>query len=153
DVEADGFGIQPRTFTTSEKGPLEVTLLPVGTLTAHLVADDPAALKDWNVRVWTYPLVPQGSPATGYARGRTDAEGSLVIPRLAEGRASFSLRPPEGVRLRPLASSYRQATIEAGRERRVEIQLVPTVTLEGVVREQESGQPVAGVRFSLTGSS
>jgi protocatechuate 3,4-dioxygenase beta subunit len=152
DIIAKGYGIQPRWFDPAQPGPKRARLLPVVAVAGRLVPEEggPERARGWRVRAWTNDLVsdPRRQRMAGYASATTDDEGRFTFPELAPGSLNLSVIPPDESELVPDLTGVHG--ISEGRENRIEIPLRRTTTVTGLVREHDSGKPVAGVEFTLS---
>lgn len=125
------------------------TLRPLGRLKVRLIADDPKAAKGWEITVWSRPTEPgyQG-PWTHWRRETTGDDGRIAFGPRAEGRLSWTIKPPEGssylVTRQPTASIRADATEEA------EIAVSRGVRIEGIVKDESDGTPAPGVTVNIT---
>jgi hypothetical protein len=151
DVIAKGYGLQPRWLDPDSPGPKRVTLSPVTSLSGRLVPDnvDPKLVKGWRVRAWTRG--PRTNPPTdnsaGYGSATTDGEGRFVVPELAPGGLSLTIIPPSESDL--LADLRHIPPVRQDRGNAIEIPIRRSATITGLVRERDTGKPVAGMRVVL----
>ncbi len=125
------------------------TLRPLGRLKLRVTADDPKAVKGWEITVWSRPTEEgyQG-PITHWRRETTGDDGRIDFGLMAEGRIySWRITPPEGSLY--LAPKQPAAAIREGETEEVEIPLVRGVRVEGVVREEGGGAPISGVQVHV----
>ena len=148
-VVSGSFGTQGRPFRPVTPQPKRVRLRPTAALEGRLVADDPAMVRGWQVSAYTRVGDPRArDPETnGFAQGTTDGRGRFVFPVIAEGRLQLELKPPRDLPL--MADLPVGVSIVGGRENALEIPLRRVATITGLVREQGTGQPIAGAEVIL----
>ncbi len=151
DVIARGYGIQPRWLDPSAE-PKRVALKPVTALSGRLVPEtgvDPKLVKGWRVRVWTRgpQRTLQDDTSAGYGSVTTDDGGKFVLPELAPGALSLTVEPSGESDL--LADLGKVPAVRQDRENVVEIWLRRSATVTGLVRERDTGKPVAGMRVVM----
>ena len=153
DVIARGYGIQPRRLDPDSPGLKRVTLSPVTSLSGRLVPDnvDPKLAKGWRVRAWTRgPMTdPPTDNSAGYGSTTTDDEGRFVLAELAPGGLSLTVVPPDESDL--LADLQHIPPVRQDRGNAIEIPIRRSATITGLVRERDTGKPVAGMRVVLFG--
>ncbi len=147
DVTAEGLVTQGHRVADDEVEKT-IRLLPVGQISARLVAADPKVLAGWTVVASTRPD-DAGGPffPTSRGRGQSDGAGKVSFPPLAVGLVTFQVVPPEGSPF--LGVPPTQVPLRDGENVAVKIPVRKGVKVEGSVREHESGKPVAGVKVNL----
>jgi hypothetical protein len=145
EVEANGFGTQPRAFRgpdgLADLGTKAVVLLPAGRVTGRVQADDPEAAKGLTVEV-TSSVGGRGGLDVGSAEVVTDEAGRFEIPAIAAGHLLVRARPrPDSPDLpgRPI-----RRRLEAGKSIDLGLTLKRGVKVFGMVVEEDGGWPVAG---------
>ena len=126
-----------------------LSLRPVGKLTARIVADDPKAVKGWTIIARSRPSEPgyRGPYTVHWASEITGDDGRVAFPPLAVGQVMWDLEAPKGLDYLP--AKLPVAAIREGETVTAEITMIPAVRVEGVVLEEESGAPVAGVTVDV----
>ena len=151
DVIAKGYGIQPRSLDPETPGLKRVTLKPVTALSGRLVPDkvEPKLMKGWHVRAWTRGAYrsPGEDTSAGYGSATTDDEGRFVLPEIAPGGLSLSVVAPGESDLLPDLSNV--PAVRQDRQNAIEIPIRRSATVTGLVRERDTGKPVAGMRLVL----
>lgn len=148
-VDAAGFGTQQFARDGTADGEWTLPLRRVGRLAGRVVADDPAQAR--GVVLWgsTWSDAPSRpvAPSSGEFRAVSDAEGRFEVPEMAAGKLLFSSDPtaPDLI-----AQPVRGRTIEAGGRTEVDLVLKRGIPVRGVVRERETGRPVAGAWFEIS---
>ncbi|APW59122.1 carboxypeptidase-like regulatory domain-containing protein [Paludisphaera borealis] len=126
-----------------------LTLRPLGRLKVRIVADDPKVLKGWIITASSHPTdAGYQGPTTHWARETTGDDGRIDFPPLATGRITWDAKPPEGSNY--LLAKQPGGTVRAGETEEVEIAVRRGVRIEGVVKEESGGAPVAGVQVVVT---
>jgi protocatechuate 3,4-dioxygenase beta subunit len=127
-----------------------VTLRPVGRLNVKVVADDPEAVKGWSITVWLHPTEPgyEGSYYAHWARRTTGDDGRASFPPLAKGQVVWRINPPKGSGY--LVAAQPDVVIRPGETMEAEISIRRGIPVEGFVREEPGGAPIAGVKLRLT---
>jgi hypothetical protein len=150
DVHAKGFGIQGRPFRPLTSQPKRVRLRPVAALEGRLQAADPAMAKGWRVLAYTHAGDRSSSdPQTnGFAKGTTDASGRFSFPVIAPGSLQLVVKPPGDLPV--MADVADSMAVVAGQPNSVVVPLRKAVTITGVVRERQTGRPVAGAEINLS---
>jgi RNA polymerase sigma factor (sigma-70 family) len=148
-VTANGFGRQDFRFVPGklDAGVKVVKLRPVGRLKGRLVGD-PATVRHRPLRVISF-----GPPGerSGQAPNRTistDENGGFDIPEIVAGPIAVRTVPRSD--LAWFAHSDGSLNVEAGKTTEVVLTLKPAVRVRGVVREQGTEKPIAGVRLDVT---
>ena len=126
-----------------------VALRPVGRLKARIVADDPKALRGWTITARSRPTESgyRGPYTTHWSREVTGDDGRVEYPALAEGQVLWDIKPPEGSSY--LVARQPSAMIRGGGSEDVEIAVVKGIRVEGTLREEPGGAPIAGVKVDL----
>ncbi len=126
-----------------------VTLRPLGRLKVRIMADDPKAVKGWDITAWSRPTEPgyRGPYSTHWVRETTGDDGRVEFPTIAEGQIDWKINAPEGSNY--LVAKPPGATIRAGETKEVEIKALHAVRVEGTVVEEPGGAPVPGVTVDL----
>jgi Carboxypeptidase regulatory-like domain len=151
DVIAKGYGIQPRWLDPESPGLKRVTFIPVIALSGRLVPEnvDPKLVKGWRVRAWTRGpgTDPPTDTSAGYGSTTTDDEGRFVLPELAPGWLSLTVVAPDESDLLPDLSNI--PPVRQHRGNAIEIPIRRSAAITGLVRERDTGKPVAGMRVVL----
>ncbi|MGP0066611.1 MAG: carboxypeptidase regulatory-like domain-containing protein, partial [Isosphaeraceae bacterium] len=126
-----------------------VKLRPLGRLVVRLVGDEPKALRGWTITAAVQPTEAgyQGPYTTHWLRKLTGDDGRVEIPRIAEGQILWTIKAPEG--LNDLVIKQPEAMIRAGQTTEAEIVVRRGVRVEGIVREEGTGKPVAGIEVDV----
>jgi len=124
-----------------------ITLRPLGRLKVRVVADDPRAARGWTITARSRPTESgyRGPYTTHWVREKTDADGRIDFPPLAAGQVLWEIT--EGSNY--LAEKSPAVAIRAGEVNEVEIAVRRGIRVEGVVREEPGGAPIAGVKVDL----
>ena len=153
DVEAEGFGLQPREFRTPEGmadvGSKSIALAAVGRVSGRVVAEDPQAVAGLAVRV-TSSTAGRGGANAGLAPATTDASGRFEVPAIAAGVVTVRVRPRAGSP--DLPARVPRRGLEAGRGVEVEIPLIRGVRVVGEAVDDRDGRPIAGAVVSVVPS-
>ena len=126
-----------------------IRLRPLGKLKVRLVGDEPKALQGWAITAASRPIEPgyQGPYTTHWIRKRTRDDGQVEFPNIAEGQVIWTIKAPAGSN--DIVVKEPGATIRAGQTESVEIVVQRGVRVEGTVREEATGKPVAGVKVDV----
>ena len=129
-----------------------VRLRPLGRLEVRLAGDEPKALGGWTITAASRPIEPgyRGPYTTHLIRRVTDDRGRAEYPHIAEGQVIWTIKAPEGSN--DLVVKEPSATIRAGETTKVEIAVRRGVRVEGTVREEDGGAPVAGIKVDVAPS-
>ena len=153
EVEAEGFGIQPREFRTTEGladvGTKSITLVSGGRVSGRVVADDPRAVAGLTVRV-NSSTGGRGGANAGLATATTDGSGRFEVPAIAAGVVTVRVRPRDGSP--DLPARVARKALEAGRGVDVEIPLRRGVRVVGEAVDDRDGRPIAGAVISVVPS-
>jgi RNA polymerase sigma factor (sigma-70 family) len=146
-VSAPGLGRQQFSFGTRDLGvgTKRVDLEPVGRVEGR-VAGDPKSVRNVKLIVATSHRG-NGPVANGLAFVTTDDQGRFAVPQIAAG--SLRIQPIPS----PTAETYVvptvDKTVEPGKTTVVELTVARSVRIHGLVRELDTGRPVAGVEIAL----
>ncbi|HWE38128.1 MAG TPA: carboxypeptidase-like regulatory domain-containing protein [Isosphaeraceae bacterium] len=150
EVEADGLGVQRRSFFPPSPADKTVWLRPAGRVEGRIVADDPKALAGWTIEAYTRPddeANDPREPSVGSVEVKTDEHGRFTIPAIATGVLNLSANPPEGVS--SMALPVAAVVVRDGATVAVEVKAARAVRVEGVVRAKGAGTPIAGAQVNL----
>jgi hypothetical protein len=149
-VISGSFGVQQLRVTKSDTdGVRTLRLLPVGRVVGQIQADDSQAVRGLTVRLRTDPdpsadVVGVG----GSASVVTDDQGRFAVPAIAAGKLAMSVDYPWNLPWRgPLVGSWPQ--VQCNSTTAVTIPLMRAPRITGVVRENLSGRPIAGVGVAV----
>jgi beta-lactamase regulating signal transducer with metallopeptidase domain len=161
-VISEPYGTWVQAFSMTEPIPAETTirLPPAGRVEGHLIADDPKVVRAVGILLetrgssyedTTLPGVPRSDPADpqrgrrfpsfGQAQVVSDNEGRFVVPAIAEGKLYVSVQIDKDLPYR--AEVPQSLSVTNPDPTRVEIRILPAVRVEGVVRTEGTGQPIA----------
>jgi protocatechuate 3,4-dioxygenase beta subunit len=152
-ISASAFGTQRLTLPRPDAAGLRtLRLAAAGRLEGRVTADDPRAVRGLviHARTWADPSdtpptwwyrMEQDPGVGGVAEAVTDAEGRFAIPALAEGTLALTFVPHQELPYRGRFAGRRN--LEGGKTTRVEVPLTRAVRVQGVVREQGTGKPIA----------
>ncbi|MDR3621780.1 MAG: hypothetical protein P4L85_20675 [Paludisphaera borealis] len=147
DVTAEGQLVQ---YLPIDPDDGTVTLHPLGRLKVRIVADDPKVLKGWAIKAAPHSTEPgdRGPYTIHWHRETTGDDGRIDFPPLAAGWVTWTVTPPDGSSY--LVAKEPRAIIRAGETAEVEIAVIKGVRIEGVVKEEAGGGPVAGVKVDVS---
>jgi protocatechuate 3,4-dioxygenase beta subunit len=123
-------------------GSRRITLAPVGTLRGRVTADDPSAVSAVKIRLATWLAAGDDLAGGGLAEVVTDAEGRFEVPAIAAG--ALSAVPVLHAELPFRCRRITGRRVAQGVTNELTINLERAVQVEGVVRDRDSGQPLAG---------
>lgn len=147
-LESADYGAQWAALpAASADGKSQIAMAPVGSVRGRLVADDRAAVAGRPVRLVAWLAADDDTAGGGFADAVTDAEGRFEAPAIAAGALTVTpdLRAELPLRCRPLAGKQ----VLAGKTTELTIPLELAVRVEGVVRDRDSGAPLAGAAVWL----
>ncbi len=160
-VEAPGFGVQTIAIPDSRipgfkiqgdtDHTITVTLAHVGRVVGRLVVPRNELIKGVMVRATTQVGGYAGSGQGGSAEVSCDAQGRFEIPAIAAGPLTLMLvfDRQNGTPLR--GEPPQKVLVRADQTTQVTIPLRATIKVRGQYREQETKQPIAGVKILLNG--
>ncbi|HJT32320.1 MAG TPA: hypothetical protein VJ783_09780 [Pirellulales bacterium] len=147
-VECDAYGTQWVGLPLPEAdGARRVALTPVGSVRSRLMADDPRAVSAVPIRLATGLERNEEAPGGGFAETVTDALGRFEVKALAAGTLATTAEVPAEIPFR-CQHGPRQAVAE-GVANEFTISLERAVLVEGVVRDCDSGEPLADTSIWL----
>ena len=147
-LESADYGVQWAALPgPAANGKRPIAFAPVGSVRGRLFADDPTAIAGRPVRLVSWLAADDDGAGGGLADAITDAEGRFEAPALAAGALTVTpdLRAELPLRCRPLAGKQ----VVAGKMTELTIPLEHAVRVEGVVRDRDSGAPLAGAAVWL----
>lgn len=149
EVEADGFGLQPRYFDPPLPGPRRIALRPAAALEGRFVAEDGRPLRGWKVSASTTIDDEPGGPRGPAGRAESiplAEDGSFRFPAIAAGALGLWVDWPDGQDPDVLPAWPKTMEVRVGRANRVEIPLRRASEVAGVIRERGTGKPIEGVK-------
>ena len=148
-LESADYGVQWAALPASAAdGKPQIALAPVGKVRGRLMAEDSAAIAGRSVRLVSRLAADEDSAGGGLAEVVIDAEGRFEAPAMAAGALTVTpeLRAELPLRCRPVVGKQ----IVAGKTAELTIPLETAIRIEGVVRDRDSGAPLAGAALYLT---
>jgi protocatechuate 3,4-dioxygenase beta subunit len=142
-LETNDYGVQLAALSAAERdGSRRVHLLPAAMVRGQLAAADPRAVSGIRIRFASWVAAGDDSAGVGLAETVSDAEGRFQIPAIVAGAlsAAVELKAELPFRCQPIIAR----TIEEGKANDLVISLERAVRVEGVVRDRDSGEPLAG---------
>jgi protocatechuate 3,4-dioxygenase beta subunit len=147
-LESDRFGTQQLPLLLVGAGrSCSVRLHSAGKVEGRITAPDPAAARGLRVYLSTKADTSDDSMTGGFTEVMTDGEGRFMAPALAEGTLTTKFLPHLDLPFRGTFASY--PDVEAGRTTRIEASLKAATQVNGVVREQGTGKPLAGALVQI----
>jgi protocatechuate 3,4-dioxygenase beta subunit len=132
-----------------DDGSPTVTLRPVGRLKVKVVADDPKAVKGWTITARSHPTEPgyRGLYTVHWVRNTTGDDGRATLLPIAQGQVLWDIEPPKDSAYLVLKTPA--VMIIPGETQEVEIKVSRGIPVEGIVREEPGGAPIAGIEVRL----
>lgn len=147
-IETERFGVQWASLPVADaRGLPRIALAPVGAVRGRLTADDPRAVAAVPVRLATWTVSGDDASGGGLAEATTDADGCFHVRAIAAGALSASLTLHAELPFRSDRIVGRPVVEETTNE--MTIYLKRAVRVEGVVRDRDSGEPLAGAGVRL----
>lgn len=147
-VESETCGTQWVDLPLAEAdGARRVALAPVGSIRGRVVADDPRAVAAVPIRLATGLERNEEAPGGGFAETMTDAAGCFEVKALAAGALATMAELPAELPFR--CERVPRQSIAEGVANELTISLKRAVLVEGVVRDRDSGEPLAGTAVWL----
>ena len=126
-----------------------IDLMPVGRLEGRIVAEETQLPRRPRLAVIANNAK-TSPPSLGLTLLDADERGRFTVPEVPVGFLRVYAQPPAGSPWFLL--SLWDAQVAAGKTTRVEVRAVKGVRLKGVVRERDTGRPIAGFALGLHGS-
>ncbi len=149
-VESPAFGAQRIWLEkNASRSSLVARFAPVGSIWGRFVAD--ADLAGFTVFAVTQFAGYEDSGVSGIAEVQSDERGNFVIPAIACGRLSLDVSYRDCPNLKHGKFPPKDVVVEPAHRVDLVMPLELAARLEGVVREQGTNLPVAGVRLNISG--
>lgn len=136
-IETESYGVQ----WTGLRGGGKITLLPVGRIQGRLTADDPRAIAMVPIRLASWLAEGDDSAGGGLAEVVSGADGRFEVPAIAAGALSVNVDAHAELPFRSQAIINRP--LKEATTTDLSIRLEHAVRVEGVVRDRQSGEPLA----------
>ena len=147
-VESHAYGIQWVALPLAEAdGARRLPLASVGSIRGRLTADDPRAVAAVPIRLATGLERNEEAPGGGFAETMTDAAGCFEVKALAAGALATMAELPAELPFR--CERVPRQSIAEGVANELTISLKRAVLVEGVVRDRDSGESLAGMTVWL----
>jgi beta-lactamase regulating signal transducer with metallopeptidase domain len=125
-----------------------INLRPVGRVEGQVIADDLRSVRGIKLRIST-SWEQSETFVEGSAIVMTDDAGQFVIPAIAAGKLRFKLLDaPANPSLIPVA---RHIDVRAQETTHLEIRMERPVLIDGMIRAERTGEPIAGAEIYLGG--
>lgn len=149
-VETEAFGVQTVTVQGRSGSQNKIRLRAAGSIRGRIVAEDPKAVSGVYLALTTSDpgdQYGQRSPQ-GMAIVFSNDDGTFEVPTIATGSLSTYATVDEAVKLRPRLP--KNVTVSANRTTELQIPLVQPVTVRGIIRVRDTGEPLEGAGISVS---
>lgn len=147
-VESEEFGVQWMGLPpAANDGSRPVRLAPAASVHGRLVAEDTRAISGITIRFASWVVAGDDAAGVGLAEAVTDADGRFDVPAIVAGTLSAAVEPKAELPFRCQRITARP--IVEGTANELVIDLERAVRVEGVVRDRDTGEPLAGAAVWL----
>jgi hypothetical protein len=130
-----------------EDNPPTLRLSRTGRVQGRVTAADPRAARGLTLYASTKADPSDDDWTGGFAEVVTDGDGRFTVNQIAEGALTVRVLAHQDLPFRPAPAVHPQ--VETGKTTALEAPLRPAARVEGVVREQKTGQPIVGALVQL----